>query len=112
MRKRLVKKVGVREVRRRNIMQRLVRSPEGRVSLARRLLASSFNKAPCDMVCPTCSADFPEFGIHVGMFLGPYGVLECKSCGYRMSGLQYLGSQMITVTPIGTPPPAEGTHSF
>lgn len=61
------------------------------------LLRTSFSEAPGGIPCPNCSAVFPQFGIRIGLFLGPYGVLECKSCGYSETGMHYLATHMLTV---------------
>lgn len=74
--------------------------------LANTFLRTSFNEAPGGMPCPECSAVFPQFGIRIGLFLGPYGVLECKSCGYRETGLHHLVTHMLTVEPLESEEPS------
>lgn len=64
------------------------------------LLRTSFSEAPGGIPCPNCSAVFPQFGIRIGLFRGPYGVLECKSCGYSETGMHHLVTHMFTVEPL------------
>lgn len=87
MRKRLKKKVTQRRERMHEF-------------LANTILRTSFSEAPGGMPCPECSAVFPQFGIRIGLFLGPYGILECKSCGYSETGLHHLATHMFTVEPL------------